>query len=94
MAIYIPITRIAQTEGAVVYRYTRDEWGADPEDPSRRVHVATHVGTASVDKSTGTILRLSGVEWDADDVCFSRVARVLARCHASGSYPAETSYSA
>lgn len=94
MAIHIPMVRVRETQEIVVYRYDREEWIADPARPSRRMFVSTFFGMVELDKATGSITRTSGAEWDKNDFYFSRVQRVLRRCHSEGSYPEQTSYAA
>lgn len=94
MAFYIPISLVENTDTYVIYEYTQPIHGSDPAHPKRQRLIGQNEGRAQLDKSTGKVTQIHGKDWDARNVVFHRVARVMIRCHQSGLFPEVTAYEA
>ena len=94
MAIYIPLDLLEETDSYVVYEYTQPIYGPDPSKPKRRKVIGQHRGRAKLDKSTGTVTQLLGEDWDSNNAVLPRIAKVMIKCHLSGSFPAIAAYEA
>lgn len=93
MAIYIPITLVAQSDNELVFEYTQPIHGPDPVKPRRLRQIGINKGVVAFEKSTGTFAQVSGNEWDTG-FFFMRVCRKISMHLSAGEVTAETAYTA
>ena len=94
MAIHIPIRLVEETAEYVIYEYSQPILAPDPSRQKRQHQVGTNVAQVRIAKSSGTVERLSGEDWDRDQRCFFRVAVKLKQYQSSGVFPHVLSFSA